>query len=123
MKVLIFIAFLAVFTIGCGDKGETYGAHTPSKSDVISLSEVISSPDKYHKKDITVKGIVDGQCGSRCEFFFRENNDVVPIYMGEIKAPLIKKGTPVIVTASVYKGKGQTVLTAKGFTLSTKGGK
>lgn len=123
MKTFFIAVLFAAFVFGCSKKEETFGSIKPSKSDVISLSEVINSPDNYHKKDVTLKGIVDGQCGSRCEFFFRENNDVVAIHMGDIEAPAIKKGTPVTVTASVYKGKEQTILTAKGFTLENKGGK
>lgn len=123
MKNIILTILFTVFVFGCSKKEETYGSYKPSKSDVISLSEVISTPDNFHKKDVTLKGFVDGQCGNRCEFSFRENNDVIKIHMGDIKAPAIKKGTSVIVSASVYKGKEQTILTAKGFTLITKDGK
>lgn len=121
MKTLIIATILAFLTFGCGEKEEVFG--TVSKSKLTPLSSVLSSPDQFHKKEVTFKGIVDGQCGSRCEFFYREGNDVVPIFMGDIKAPAIKKGTPVTVTASVHKGEEQVILTAKGFALSTKGGK
>ncbi len=123
MKTIIITMILAVLAIGCGKKEETYGIPTPKNSKITTLSDVLKSPDQFHQKEITLKGVVDGQCGSRCEFFYREENEAVPIYMGNIEAPLIQKGTPVIVTASVHKGKEKLILTAKGFTLRPEGDK
>lgn len=113
----------AMFLIGCKNEGKSYGDAPKSTTKTVALSEVLESPDQFHQKDITLKGIVDGQCGSRCEFFYREGNDAIPIYMGEIEAPIITKGTPVTVTASVHKGDEKLILTAKGFTIKPKGDK
>lgn len=121
MKTLILTVLLALVTFGCQGNEEVHGTFT--KGEITPLAKVLESPEQFHKKEVTFKGIVDSQCGSRCEFFFREGNKVVPIFMGDIKAPAIKKGTPVTVTASVHKGDEQVILTAKGFALSTKGGK
>lgn len=123
MKILAITMVLAMLTIGCGKNEQKFGEAPSSGTKKVSLSQVLESPDQFHQKDITLQGIVDGQCGSRCEFFYREGNDAIPIYMGSIEAPIITKGTPVTVTASVHKGNEKVILTAKGFTLKPKGEK
>lgn len=123
MKIIIIAMILAIFTLGCGNNEKSFGEAPNSNSKIVPLSEILKTPDQFHEKEITLKGVVDGQCGNRCEFFYREENEAVSIYMGDIEAPLIKKGTPVIVTASVHKGNEKLILTAKGFTLKSKGDK
>ncbi len=111
-----------IFLIACGNKEESFGTKPAPDSKILALSELLKTPEKFHKKEVTLQGVVDGQCGNRCEFFYREKTDAVTIYMGGIEAPVIQKGTPVIVETSVHLGKEKLVLTAKGFTLKPKGG-
>lgn len=119
MKTII-PAILLFLLSSCGSKEQTLG-EIPS-GEVISLASVISSPEEFHEKTITLEGIVSAQCGNRCEFTFTEGTNSVKIYMGDIKAPLIQSGSPVKVTADVFNGEKKAVLTARGFTLKAKGG-
>ncbi len=120
MKSLIFVSITALILLSCSSKVETYGEAPQSAS--TALTKLLSAPEHFDKKEVTLTGVVDGQCGNRCEFTFREGSEAVTIYMGDIEAPMIQKGTPVTVTAKVHKGEKKLVLTAQGFTLD-KGGK
>ncbi len=121
MKLITtFIAMLLLLT-SCGSSDKTLG-ETPT-GEVISLATVLELADDYHEKTVTLEGVVAAQCGNRCEFTFTEGINSVKIYMGEIKAPIIQTGSPVKVTADVFKGNKKVVLTARGFTVKAKGGK
>ncbi len=121
MKLVVLLTAVLLLVTSCGSKEETHG-QTPS-GDVISLESVIESPDEFHEKTVTLEGVVAAQCGNRCEFTFTEGTNSVKIYMGDIEAPLIQSGTPVLVTADVFQGAEKVVITASGFTLKAKGGK
>ncbi len=120
MKLMTAIAATLLLLSSCGSKDETLG-ETPS-GEVISLAKVLDAPDEYHEKTVTLEGVVAAQCGNRCEFTFTKGTNSAKIYMGNIEAPLIQSGTPVKVTADVYKGDKKVVLTARGFTVKAKGG-
>lgn len=119
----ILIAVAALVLMSCGKKEQTFGEAIPASTPVTALSEVLKSPEKFHEKEVTLKGTIAAQCGNRCEFTFRDGNESVTIYVGDIEAPLMQKGTPIDVTASVFQGEKKLILTAKGFSLGTKGGK
>lgn len=121
MKLVIALATMLLILTSCGPKEETLG-ETPSGK-VISLASVIESPDEFHEKTVTLEGVVAAQCGNRCEFTFTEGTNSVKIYMGDIKAPILQTGSPVKVTADVFKGDKKVILTARGFTVKAKGGK
>ncbi len=123
MKLIYLLATSLLLLSSCGTKEQILG-EAPSKSaELTSLSKVLASPDSYHEKSVTLEGVVAAQCGNRCEFTFTEGTNSVKIYMGSIKAPIIQSGTPVRVTADVYRGDKKVVLTARGFALKAKGGK
>lgn len=118
-QLLFVLSILLILFTGCA-KEQSIGQ--PAGKDAIkaSLTEVLETPDKFHQKEVILEGIVTGQCGSRCEFFYSENGTTVPVYMGEIKAPAIQSGTPVKVNAKVFKGDQKVILTANGFILKKK---
>ncbi len=122
-SILILSIIFVILLAGCKDKEVSYGAPIPENAVVIPLSKVIDSPDSYHEKTVLLEGYVTAQCGNRCEFTYTENKSSVKIFMGELKAPIIKFGTAVRVMVEVYKGEKKTVFSAKGFTLKQKGGK
>ncbi len=121
MKLVILFTTLLLTLSSCGKKEQTLG-ETPSGK-VISLASVVEAPDQFHEKTVTLEGVVSAQCGNRCEFTFTEGTNSVKIYMGDIKAPILHTGTPVKVTADVFKGEKKVILTARGFTVKAKGSK
>ncbi len=121
MKLITLLTATLLLLSSCGSKDETLGEVPSGK--VISLATVLESPDSYHKQTVTLEGVVAAQCGNRCDFTFNEGTKSVKIYMGDIEAPILQKGTPVKVTADVFKGDKKVILTARGFTLKAKGGK
>ncbi len=120
IKIAITLVLVALL-MACKKEEQTFGEPISTKS-VMTLTNLLETPEKFHDKVITLKGRVDGQCGNRCEFTFRDKNSSVTIYMGDIKAPQIQKGTPITVSAQVFNGEKQMILTAKGFSLG-EGGK
>lgn len=122
MKQILVFSMLVLLIMACS-KDVTLGKEIPADATIITLKELLANPEKYHDKEITLKGRVDGQCGNKCEFTYAENGESHTIYVGEIEAPTIQKGTPIRVTAHVFNGAEKLILTAQGFELKAKGGK
>ncbi len=120
MKTVFLTIVVALFFVACNKSEKVYGTNKTTENKT-TLTELLESPAKFHKKEVTLTGFVESQCGSRCDFVFREGNQIAKISMGEIEAPVMKQGTPVTVTTTVYSGERKVVLTAKNFTLGKAG--
>jgi hypothetical protein len=100
---------------------KTVGVPAPLSVQPVPLQQLLDNPAQYHGQVVVLEGVVSGQCGSLCEFFYSEKKRSATILMGDLKAVRIKTGTPVRVTVRVFNGERQAVLTAVGFVLSGKG--
>lgn len=121
-QILLFSLMVLLFT-ACSEKEVVLGEAIPADAKVITLQDLLANPNTYHNQMVTLEGKVDGQCGNKCEFTFAESGKSQTIYVGDIEAPTIKKGTPIRVMTHVFNGDKKLVLTAQGFVLNGKGGK
>jgi hypothetical protein len=116
--VLCCAALLGI--AGCS-RETTVGNPEPKSTAPVALQEIYANPALFHEKTVVLKGVVTGQCGALCEFTYTEKGRSAVIFMGALKAPRIKTGTPVRLSAKVFSGEKQVVLTATGFILLSKG--
>jgi len=118
--LLALLTLITLITVGCGKQDKLYGDSSIT-GETVSLATLLETPDQFNQKEVTLTGVVDGQCGNRCDFTFREDNNAIKIYMGDIEAPIISKGSPITVTAKVLNGDAKLILTAASFTLNEGG--
>ncbi len=116
MMLIVLLGSIMVFT-GCGGRKVT-GTPAAADTPAVTLSEILVNPAAYSGKTVVLVGQISSVCASQCDFTYNEKSQSVVIYMDStIKAPRVKTGTSVRVTASVLHGDVQTVFTALGLEL------
>ncbi len=114
----ITIMLLATLMLaGCGN-GKTTGSPESADTLAVPLADVLANPAEYNGKTVVLQGTLSAQCPALCDFTYKEKNQSVTIYMESgKKAPRMKSGSQIRVTASVLQGERQTVFTALGLEL------
>ncbi|HWQ63791.1 MAG TPA: hypothetical protein VN429_05200 [Methanospirillum sp.] len=86
------LIIIAISVVGCfADQSGNQTAVAPEK---VSISNLLSSADKYTEKPVSVEGKITSQCGSGCWFIMSDdngdlyvnlkpNNFVIPPAMGK----------------------------------------
>jgi multidrug efflux pump subunit AcrA (membrane-fusion protein) len=113
-----FITFMLLATLmlsgGCGSQS-TIGTPAAADTPAVPLADVLASPADYNGKTVVLLGTLAAQCQALCDFTYKEKNQSVTIHMESgKKAPRMKSGSQLRVTASVLQGERQTVFTALG---------
>lgn len=113
----IFIA-IAVFTCafvlsGCGNV-ETYGEQISNKN-LTPINDIVSNPQAYIGKTVTVKGKIDLECETGCWFNLKDGAAVVytDIEPNGFAIPQ-KVGRTAIVEGTISIEKGKLTLKGKG---------
>ena len=118
---MVIFAGTAIIAAGCGGP-KTVGA--PAGKDVAAtpLAAVLEAPEKYDGQTVVLKGVMETQCASMCDFTYTESGRTVTVYTPDPKPPRIQGGQPIRVTATVHKGEKQLVINATGLELLPRKG-
>lgn len=90
------------------------GAAIPAGAPAARLSAILAEPARYHDQSVVLRGTVNSQCASLCEFTFQDGPHKSLIYPQGFKLPKLKKGESVTLYARVTAGERNVVLTALG---------
>jgi hypothetical protein len=90
------------------------GAAIPANAQSATLSAVLATPARFHDKAVVLRGTVNAQCASLCEFTFQDGPHKSLIYPQGFKLPKLRKGEAVTLYARVTAGEQNVVLTALG---------
>lgn len=110
---IAILGMLALIAAGCR-RTQTVGIPAPADTPSTPLAAVLDAPDKYNGQTVVLKGKLQAQCASLCDFTYAEGARSATIFTGDPKPPKIQAGRSVRVTVQVHKGEEQVVLTAKG---------
>lgn len=75
--ILAVVAVLAAVTSGCGHV-EVYGERI-SNREITPLKEILSRPQDYSDKTVTVKGKIKSECETGCWFNLEDSGGVIYI--------------------------------------------
>jgi hypothetical protein len=114
----IIILVLSFIIFWCNapdsDKPLRLGVEVPKTELIVKLADVIENPDAFNGKKIVMNGVVFGQCGSLCDFFFKDGIHTVTIYPQGFKFPKLEHDKPVTIYTEIIKGDGKLVFLALG---------
>jgi len=112
------IAIIAVFILvpaitGCGST-EHYGERL-SNTNPVSIKELLSNPDTYTDKTVTVKGQIAIECDTGCWFNFKDKDAVIYVNLEPSGFAIPQKGGHrATVEGSVAIKDGKPILIGKG---------
>jgi hypothetical protein len=106
---------LALFLVPhLAEARKAVGAAVPATAPTVKLSAILDAPARYHDRAVVLRGTVNSQCASLCEFTFQDGPHKTLIYPQGFKLPRLRKGEPVTLYARVTAGERNVVLTALG---------
>ncbi len=113
----LFAASLAAAVLlgpGLAEARKSLGSAIPADAPRARLAAILAAPARYHEKAVVLRGTVNSQCASLCEFTFQDGPNKSLIYPQGFKLPKLRKGETVTLYARVTAGKENVVLTALG---------
>ena len=116
-NTLLMILFVGIFFTFCGcskESSEIYGQQI-SNLNITEIKEVLTSPEKFEGKTITVKGKIVRECHSGCWFDVKGNGGSIYVDLKPSGFAIPQKvGKDVIVEGKVTLRDGQLTLIGKG---------
>ncbi len=107
-----------VIASGCGESapgsGKASGVEIPSDQPVVELASVLENPEEFDGKRIVMRGIVNGQCASLCEFFLLDGAHTATVYPQGFSFPKLARGSTVTIFALITSGEENVVISALG---------
>lgn len=81
MKIKNLCIVAAVFVCmaafsGCGRRIETYGENVSNRN-ITPIKDIISHPEQYSGRTVTVKGKIDVECSTGCWFNIKDGEDFI----------------------------------------------
>ena len=117
MRMKSFIIWVAVFALtaaaGCGHL-ETYGERV-SGQNITAVKDILTRPQDYNGKTVTVKGKIAIECETGCWFNFKQGDAVIYVDLGPSGFAIPQKaGRDATVEGNVAIKEGKPRLIGKG---------
>ena len=117
MKIRYFLTAVVMIactitSLGCG-RVETYGEHISSRN-FTPIGNIVSHPEQYTGKTVTVKGKIALECNTGCWFNIKDGSAVIYTDIAPYGLAIPQKvGRTVIVEGTVSVEEGKLTLTGK----------
>lgn len=118
MNIKNLIIGVSIFTViaaiaGCGSP-ENYGEQI-SNINITSVKDILTYPDKYTGKTVTIKGKIGIECETGCWFNFKEGDAVIYVDLEPSGFAIPQKaGRGAVVEGVVAIKEGKPILIGKG---------
>ena len=114
-KFIILISIFGIITAasGCGHP-ETYGEKILNRN-ITPIKDIVSHPEQYTGKTVTVKGKIAIECDTGCWFNLKDGADVLYTNIEPSGFAIPQKvGRSAVVEGTVSAEEGKLTLTGKG---------
>jgi hypothetical protein len=112
--IILLTALMAIVSVAGCARPEIYGEHLSNRS-VTPIKDILTHPEAYDGKTVTVKGQIAIECETGCWFNFKEGDAVIYVNLEPSGFAIPQKGgRNAIVEGNVIVEKGKPKLIGRG---------